>query len=424
MKGTAVLKFLALVAIIIGIFVASIVPLATNIKQGLDLQGGTHIVLEAKESDQGEINDDTINRAIKILERRVNEMGLTEPIIQREGQRRIIIELPGENDPDAAIKTVGKTAVLEFKDQNTGQTIVTGNDLKDVKASKDQGGLPVINLEMTPEGAKIFGDYTATHIGQIFSISLDGQVLTAPVIKSSIPNGNAQISGSQSLEEANETAMLLRSGALPVKLEVMEVRTVGPSLGQDSKDKSVMAFGVGLALIVIFLLVLYRLSGFVATLAMLVFVMITLLCLQPFALNATLTLPGIAGIILSMGVAVDANILIFERFKEEVFWGAKSMRAAMENAFRRAFTTILDANTSVIITAVILIVMGSGPVRGFAITLALGVIVSMFTAITMSRFLLRALIACNFTNHPFWYGVNVSPMKTLDLFSQQKGGKK
>ena len=152
--------------------------------------------------------------------------------------------------------------------------------------------------------------------------------------------------------------------------------------------------------------------------------MITLLCLQPFALNATLTLPGIAGIILSMGVAVDANILIFERFKEEVFWGAKSMRAAMENAFRRAFTTILDANTSVIITAVILIVMGSGPVRGFAITLALGVIVSMFTAITMSRFLLRALIACNFTNHPFWYGVNVSPMKTLDLFSQQKGGKK
>lgn len=421
MRGTAIAKFFAFVAIIIGVFVVAIVPLATNIKQGLDLQGGTHIVLEAEDSDVGEVTDDTINRTIKILERRVNEMGLTEPIIQREGKNRIIVELPGENDPDAAIKTIGKTAVLEFKDDK-GNTVMTGNDLKDAQAAKDQAGHPVVNLTMTEEGAQKFGDYTTRNVGKIFSIYLDGRVLTAPVIKGPITGGSAQITGSESLDQANETAILLRSGALPVKLNVMEVRTVGPSLGQDSKDKSVMAFGVGLALIVVFLLVLYRISGFVATLAMLVFVMITLLLLQPFALNATLTLPGIAGIILSMGVAVDANILIFERFKEEVNWGAKSLRMAIENGFRRAFTTILDANTSVIITAVILIVMGSGPIRGFAITLALGIIVSMFTAITVSRFLLRALMECNFSTHPFWYGVNVSLSKTIDSFG--KGGKK
>ena len=237
MRGTAIAKFLALIVIIIGVFVAAIVPLATNIKQGLDLQGGTHIVLEAEDSDQGEVNDDSINRAIKILERRVNEMGLTEPIIQREGQRRIIIELPGENDPDAAIRTIGKTAVLQFKDDK-GNVVMTGNDLKDAKAAKDQSGNPVITLDMTDEGGQKFATYTSRNVGKVFSISLDDQVLTAPVIREAITGGHAQITGSKSLEEANETALLLRSGALPVKLKVMEVRTVGPSLGQDSKDKS------------------------------------------------------------------------------------------------------------------------------------------------------------------------------------------
>ena len=223
------------------------------------------------------------------------------------------------------------------------------------------------------------------------------------------------------MEEAKNLAILLRSGALPVQVKVLEVRTVGPTLGQDSKDKSVMAFAVGIAAIVLFMILLYRLSGFVATMALLVYVMILLLILSPWVLNATLTLPGIAGIILSMGVAVDANILIFERFKEEVFDG-KTLRMSMESGFRRAFSTIFDANTSVMITAVILIVLGSGTVKGFAITLALGVIVSMFTAITMSRTLLRMLINCHITNHPFWYGANVSPKVTIDLY--KKGGKK
>ena len=248
--------------------------------------------------------------------------------------------------------------------------------------------------------------------------------LANPVVQQAITGGKATISGSQSLEEAKDLAILLRSGALPVKINVLEVRTVGPSLGQDSKDKSVVAFSAGIAMIMIFLVILYRFSGIVANIALLVYVMLLLLVLGK-GFNATMTLPGIAGIILSMGVAVDANILIFERFKEEVFSG-KSMRVAMEAGFSRALATITDANVSVIITAGILTILGSGPVKGFAISLGVGVVVSMFTAITVSHFLLRLLIDCNFTNHPFWFGANISPSTSADAFAPKslKGGKR
>jgi len=248
--------------------------------------------------------------------------------------------------------------------------------------------------------------------------------LANPVVQQAITGGKATISGSQSLEEAKDLAILLRSGALPVKINVLEVRTVGPSLGQDSKDKSVVAFSAGIAMIMIFLVILYRFSGIVANIALLVYVMLLLLVLGK-GFNATMTLPGIAGIILSMGVAVDANILIFERFKEEVFSG-KSMRVAMEAGFSRALSTITDANVSVIITAGILTILGSGPVKGFAISLGVGVVVSMFTAITVSHFLLRLLIDCNFTNHPFWFGANISPSTSADAFAPKslKGGKR
>lgn len=423
LKRNAIIKFLLAIIVIIGLFAYFIVPLATSIKQGLDLQGGTHIVLEAEDAGENKVTDDAVERTIQILSRRINEMGLTEPIIQREGAKRIIIELPGVKDPDEAIKTIGKTAVLEFKDE-AGQVQLTGDDLKNAKEELGQNKKPEVAIEMTDAGAKKFGDLTAANIGKRISIHLDGEELTAPVVNDAITGGKAVITGSKTLEEAKNLAILLRSGALPVKIKVMEVRTVGPSLGQDSKDKSVMAFTVGLALIVVFLLVLYRLAGFVANLALLIYVLILLVILSPIGFNATMTLPGIAGIILSIGVAVDANILIFERFKEEVFTG-KSMRVAMEAGFKRAFATILDANVSVMITAAILIALGSGPVKGFAITLALGVAVSMFTAVTMSHYLLRMLIACNFTQHPFWFGSNISPSKSVfDVIEASKGGKK
>lgn len=418
MNGKALAKFLAVIALIFAAFIYFIGPLAQSIKQGLDLQGGTHIVLEAEDAGENKVTDDAVERARQILERRINEMGLAEPLIQREGKKRIIIELPGVKDPDQAIKTIGKTAVMEFKDEN-GTVHLTGNDLKDAKEQIGQNKQFMVAIEFTDEGAKKLADLTTMNVGRHIGIYLDGEQLTNPVVNEPITGGKAVITGSRTLDEAKNLAILLRSGALPVKVNVLEVRTVGPTLGQDSKDKSVTAFAVGIGLIVAFMLVLYRVSGFVATTALLIYVLLLLAVLH--FLQATLTLPGIAGIILSMGVAVDANILIFERFKEEVQVG-KTLRMSMESGFRRALATIVDANMSVMITAAILFVLGSGPVRGFAITLGLGVAISMVTAVFVSRYLLRMLIECNLTNHPFWYGANVSPTATMELY--KKGGKK
>lgn len=418
MNGKALAKILAVIALIFAAFIYFIGPLAQSIKQGLDLQGGTHIVLEAEDAGENKVTDDAVERARQILERRINEMGLAEPLIQREGKKRIIIELPGVKDPDQAIKTIGKTAVMEFKDEN-GTVHLTGNDLKDAKEQIGQNKQFMVAIEFTDEGAKKFADLTTMNVGRHIGIYLDGEQLTNPVVNEPITGGKAVITGSRTLDEAKNLAILLRSGALPVKVNVLEVRTVGPTLGQDSKDKSVTAFAVGIGLIVAFMLVLYRVSGFVATTALLIYVLLLLAVLH--FLQATLTLPGIAGIILSMGVAVDANILIFERFKEEVQVG-KTLRMSMESGFRRALATIVDANMSVMITAAILFVLGSGPVRGFAITLGLGVAISMVTAVFVSRYLLRMLIECNLTNHPFWYGANVSPTATMELY--KKGGKK
>lgn len=418
MNGKALAKFLAVIALIFAAFIYFIGPLAQSIKQGLDLQGGTHIVLEAEDAGENKVTDDAVERARQILERRINEMGLAEPLIQREGKKRIIIELPGVKDPDQAIKTIGKTAVMEFKDEN-GTVHLTGNDLKDAKEQIGQNKQFMVAIEFTDEGAKKFADLTTMNVGRHIGIYLDGEQLTNPVVNEPITGGKAVITGSRTLDEAKNLAILLRSGALPVKVNVLEVRTVGPTLGQDSKDKSVTAFAVGIGLIVAFMLVLYRVSGFVATTALLIYVLLLLAVLH--FLQATLTLPGIAGIILSMGVAVDANILIFERFKEEVQVG-KTLRMSMESGFRRALATIVDANMSVMITAAILFVLGSGPVRGFAITLGLGVAISMVTAVFVSRYLLRMLIECNLTNYPFWYGANVSPTATMELY--KKGGKK
>ena len=418
MNGKALAKFLAVIALIFAAFIYFIGPLAQSIKQGLDLQGGTHIVLEAEDAGENKVTDDAVERARQILERRINEMGLAEPLIQREGKKRIIIELPGVKDPDQAIKTIGKTAVMEFKDEN-GVVHLTGNDLKDAKEQIGQNKQFMVAIEFTDEGAKKFADLTTQNVGRHIGIYLDGEQLTNPVVNEPITGGKAVITGSKTLDEAKNLAILLRSGALPVKVNVLEVRTVGPTLGQDAKDKSVTAFAVGIGLIVAFMLVLYRVSGFVATTALLIYVLLLLAVLH--FLQATLTLPGIAGIILSMGVAVDANILIFERFKEEVQIG-KTLRMSMESGFRRALATIVDANMSVMITAAILFILGSGPVRGFAITLGLGVAISMVTAVFVSRYLLRMLIECNLTNHPFWYGANVSPTATMELY--KKGGKK
>ena len=403
MKQNALPKLLICLVAIVAVFVIFIRPLAHSIRQGLDLQGGTHVVLEAEDTELAKVDDDAMQRVVSIMERRINELGLTEPIIQREGQRRVIIELPGIKDPDKAIQTIGKTAMLEFKDEE-GNTLLTGTDLKDAQAAMNQqNNQAVVNLEFSSEGAEKFADATLKNVGRQLAILLDGEVLTSPVVREPIMGGRAEISGQRDLEEAQSLAILLRSGALPVKVNIIETRTVGPSLGQDSKDKSEFAFVVGIAAVLVFMLLFYRACGFVADVSLMAYTILLLAVLK--GLDATLTLPGVAGIILSIGMAVDANVLIFEHFKEEFRLG-KSIRLAMDTGFKRAFTTILDSNTTTIIAAAVLFFFGTGTIRGFAITLGLGVVLSMFTAITLTQFMLKLLVNSNIFTSPSVYGAN------------------
>lgn len=394
-------KFLVIVLAILAAASYYMLPLALSIKQGLDLQGGTHVVLEASDTTEAQVNDDAMQRVVTIIESRINELGLTEPIVQRQGDRRVIVELPGVKDPEKAIEMLGRTALMEFKDEN-GNVVMTGKDLKDAKAHKEQSGQNMVAIEFSDEGTKKFADLTAKNVGKRIAILLDGQVLTNPVVQEAIPGGKAVISGSQTLEEAQKLAILLRSGALPVKVDILETRTVGPTLGEDSKAKSMEAFVIGIAAIVIFMLFFYGVSGFVANVALVLYVLLLLVSLK--MLNATLTLPGIAGIILSMGMAVDANVLIFERFKEE-YRNGKTLRAAMDAGFTRAFATILDANLTTLIVVAVLFFLGTGPIKGFAVTLGVGIVLSMFSAITATRYILRTLIHANIIRSSKVFGV-------------------
>lgn len=409
MRRESFVKLAVVVVAVIAIFISFIKPLAYSIRQGLDLQGGTHVVLEGVDTPQAQVNDDAMNRVVKIMETRVNAMGLTEPVIQREGQRRIIVELPGIKDPDQAIEVLGKTAMMEFKDED-GNTVLTGTDLKDAREETDQQGQNVVSLEFTDAGAQKFAELTAENVGRTISISLDGQVLTAPNVKEPITGGKAVITGSRSLDEAHNLALLLRSGALPVKVQIVETRTVGPTLGQDSKDKSEFAFTIGVGAVVLFMLVFYRVSGLIADISLMAYVLILLFALK--MLDATLTLPGIAGIILSVGMAVDANVLIFEHFKEEMRLG-KTIRASMDSGFRRAFVTILDSHLTTILASIVLFFFGTGPIKGFAITLGLGAVLSLFTATTMTQYLLKWLIASNIIHDHRLFGASLFVEKAV-----------
>ena len=393
-------KLVAIIAVIVGVFFYYVSPLAHSIKQGLDLQGGTHVVLEAVDTPEAQVNEDAVQRVVKIIEKRVNELGLTEPIIQRQGERRIIVELPGIKDPEEAIAVLGKTAMLEFQDEQ-GNTVLTGTDLKDAKAQIDHANQNMVALEFSDEGGKKFAELTAKNVGKTIAILLDKQMLTNPRVNEPITGGKAVITGYRTIEEAQHLAILLRSGSLPVKVDIVETRTVGPTLGQDSKDKSEFAFTVGIAAIIIFMLAFYRLSGFIANITLMAYVLMLLFSLK--MLDATLTLPGIAGIILSVGMVVDANVLIFERFKEEHRAG-KTLMAAMDAGFSRAFATILDSNVTTFLAAVVLFFMGTGTIKGFAVTLGLGIVLSMFSAVTFTQYLLKLLIASRVVTNDRFFG--------------------
>lgn len=410
MKWDKLLKLAGIVIVVAAVAILMVkpvfpdvqwLPFAKLIKQGLDLQGGVHVVLEAQDTPEAPVTPDRVKQAMAIIENRVNAFGVSEPVIQLQGDRRIIVELAGMQDPDEAVRNLIKTAYLEFITED-GTTVLTGRQLKHAAEEKmPQSEQVQVNLEFDLEGAKTFAEVTAANVGKRIFIVLDGNVLQAPVVEEPIPNGRARITGYASLPEAHNIAVLLNSGALPVKMEVMEKRAVGPTLGADSLDKSVKAGIVGLAAVLIFMLVYYRLPGLVADFALIFYALLVLLIF--IALNVTMTLPGIAGFLLSLGMAVDANVIIFERFREEM-WTGKTLQSAIDAGFKRAFVAILDSNVTTLIAAGVLFYFGTGPIKGFAVTLSIGILASMFTAITVTRYLLHLVAGSNLVRNTKMYG--------------------
>ncbi|MGE5371764.1 MAG: protein translocase subunit SecD [Solirubrobacterales bacterium] len=374
----------------------------TPINLGLDLQGGLHVVLEAKELPGTPLTKDTMTKAVAILETRVNEKGLTEPIVQAQGSRRVLVQLPGVQEPDEAAKLLVQLAHLEFRDQNEN-IILTGADLKDARASLDpQNNEPEVNLEFNQTGTQKFAQATSANVGKPIKIYIDGKLQSAPVVQEAITGGKARITmGEKStMEEAENLAVLLRSGSLPVRFEIQEKRTVGPLLGSDSLNKSLHAGIIGIVMILIFMVGYYRVPGLVADLSLVLYSTIVMLVMA--LLNATWTLPGIAGFILSIGMAVDANIIIYERIKDELRHG-KTLQAAIEAGFDRAFWTIFDANLTTLIAAGVLYIFGTGSIKGFGVTLSVGILCSMFTAITFTRYVLK--LVSDLAKEPKYYGV-------------------
>lgn len=359
----------------------------TPFNLGLDLKGGVHVVLEADES-AGPVTNENMVGVVSIIERRINALGVSEPLIQRQGSRRVIVELPGVHDQQQAIDTVGRTALLEFKDPQ-GVTVLDGSYLKNVQLGTDRYGRPSIDLEFDREGVQLFAQLTTRYQGQLTKIVLDGDILQEVMIREPILEGKAQITGGFSIEEARHMIVLFQEGSLPVPMKIMEIRNVGPTLGQDSINRSFKAGIVGVILVLLYMFAAYKLPGIVADLALLAYIVILLGVLS--AINAVLTLPGIAGIILSIGMAVDANVLIFERIKEELATG-KRLTSAIEAGFNRAFKTILDSNITTLITAAVLFYVGTGSVRGFAVTLGVGILTSMFTAIVITKAILNIMV--------------------------------
>ncbi|AFO87797.1 protein translocase subunit SecD [Phaeobacter inhibens] len=372
---------------------------------------GDILTVELSEQEKLASDDRTVRQALEIIRRRIDEVGTREPTIQRQGSDRILIQVPGIGSASELKEIIGTTAQLTFNpvvgrgtdaDANAGvgnkvvpsldedgvfytveaAPVVTGEELVDAQPSFDQNGRPAVSFRFNTTGARKFGDYTAENIGSPFAIVLDEEVVSAPVIQSHIPGGSGIITGNFTIEESTNMAILLRAGALPAGLEFLEERTIGPELGQDSIDAGKVATIVAFVGVLVFMALSYGLFGVFANIALILNIALIFGALS--LIGATLTLPGIAGIVLTVGMAVDANVLIFERIREELKAGRGPARA-IDEGYSKALSAILDANITTFITAVILFAMGSGPVRGFAITLGLGIMTSVFTAIFVTR---------------------------------------
>lgn len=382
MRGNRLAALIAIIVVVAGVWVyfTRFNPVTNYIPEGLDLKGGLMVVLQAK----GPVTSQQMVQAEAIMARRANIFGVSEPAISLQGNNEIIVELPGIKDPEAAIKTIGETAQLLFKSPS-GKVILTGSDLTNAQAAI-QGTGYVIDLTLNAAGTAKFAAATQKYLGKPIGIYLDNHLLTNPVVQSVISQGNAQITGYTSLKAAQQQAELLNGGALPVPMRIIEVRTVSATLGAQSVRASELAGLGAMALIVLFMIIFYRFAGFLADVALAVYLMLLLGVLIAF--HAVLTLPGVAGIILSAGIAVDANVIIFARLRDELRAG-HPLGTAIDRGFRNAFRAIADSNVSTIVAAIVLYYFGTGEIKGFALTLAIGVGISFITAVGVTRGLLK-----------------------------------
>jgi len=388
-------------------------------KLGLDLSGGLRVEYQAVPVEGKEPTAGDMGILKDIVERRVNSTGVSEPVVTTQGKDRVVVELPGVTDPEAVRKLVGTTGRLDFVPLGTTQAtanqtldpktyppLFSGDQVSSATVGTDQNGRPAVNFVLKDTGKNLFADYTRDHIGQYFAITLDNSVISAPVINDSIPNGNVQITGGGlggfSAKEATDLVTVLKFGSLPFPIVALSSEQISATLGSQFLNQTVLAGLIGIALVITFMLIYYRLPGGVASFALMYYtlVMVAIFRLVP----VTLTLAGIAGFVLSVGMAVDANILIFERMKEELRVG-KSLPAAVEAGFNRAWNSILDSNVSSLITATILYAFGSSVIRGFALVLIIGVLVSMFSAIVVTRTILRWVVRQEWARKPALYGL-------------------
>lgn len=377
---------------------------------GLDLAGGVYVLLEAQTNETGAELDKKVDQAMTIIRQRVDSLGVAEPNIVREGNKRIRVELAGLKDTQQAIDMIGKTAQLQFIDTE-GNIVVTGKNVKKSEVAFQQVSTgveePVVSLEFDKEGASSFAEATSRLASKtndqdkIIFIVLDDKVISNPVVRTTINDGKAVIEGGFDVQSASELATLIRAGALPVELKEVQTSIIGPTLGLESLDRSIYAGAIGLALIFLFMIIIYRVPGFIADISLTIYVLIVLGIM--IALGVKLTLPGIAGLILSIGMAVDANIVIFERIKEELRVG-KTIRTAVDSGFKRALSSVLDANVTTLIAGLVLYYFGSGPIKGFGVTLIIGIISSMITAVFITKFLLKLFIGTNLVKNTKLYG--------------------
>ncbi|CAM2782221.1 protein translocase subunit SecD [Hathewaya histolytica] len=375
-----------------------VLPFSKTINRGLDLQGGISVV---EEIQADKVTPEDMSREIEFINMRINKLGVAETEVKQEGQKRIRIDVPGVFDSKSVMDIVGKTGELKFVGPDK-KVILTGKDVKNAIAGLNEKNQPEVRLELNTEGTKKFAEGTKKFLNQNIAITMDEEELTNPLVQSVITDGTAVITGSKSLEEAKKTADIIKSGALPLPIKPVSFKTVGATLGASVIPNTKKAAFIGIGLVLLFMILMYRIPGIIANIALILFILLDLLA---FSLaDVTLTLSGIAGFLLTVGMAVDANVLIFERTKEELKAG-KSIKSSVQSGFDRALSSILDSNITTIIAALILYLVGTGSVKGFALTLMMGIVISIFTALTVTRFLLKLALDMGIINKPSHFGV-------------------